>query len=33
MKNRIKNMESRKERYSIRKLSMGAASVQLDLPL
>ena len=31
MKNRIKNMESRKERYSIRKLSMGAASVLIGL--
>ncbi|GAA2866891.1 mucin-binding protein [Lactobacillus intestinalis] len=31
MKIRIKNMESRKERYSIRKLSMGAASVLIGL--
>lgn len=30
-KNRIKNMEPRKERYSIRKLSVGAASVLIGL--
>lgn len=31
MKNKINNMEPRKERYSIRKLSVGAASVLIGL--